>query len=575
MPAAISPEKRKRVIELYIRGYSYREIDEKTGVSIGSISEIINEKRKEMPDIDDLRGLSIALRESNASLLDTLRGANCINKCNELNISVEKIPNCFKLLENYGEKAGHILEAGIRIQQLEEQFGRSYEQLTLDFDEKTEKDAQLSKRVEELSKEERKLKSSLGELSDLRALKDKIEQRGLSIQRLDNFIEKTLKLEELGFTLRAAELLSSELSKRGLDIHESASLLAAMLALHVSLEDNVSKLKGEVNELNLKKTSSQMEIKLETKEIEKLQKQHEEYKNALDELKLIHKVRIDALEKEYQSRKSASEAELSAWHSKQKKYLEDDYNVEFNKFQKAKEKLGSEIANLEKEIKGLEDRLGNLKKECMQLEEKRSSISDQIFVTGAISSYLNEPIALNQEARKKILGYMQDGLRLVERGWWQDVTYKDKVVKDSIITVLRRIVKDDVIPAYKHTELQSKHNETTGKLEDALKECNQLSEKVKEQEKSIEEFVRCQFGEMLYATLADPSKTIDDEFDLLIKFLMAEKARRRGKPLHARLIKTARGYTLQGWLERNKFINLQHNKMPAEGSKGDTNESKK
>ena len=59
MVRLISSEAYHEVIQLWVcECLAYRDIQERTGVSVGQISQIISEKKKKSPDVDSLRELS-------------------------------------------------------------------------------------------------------------------------------------------------------------------------------------------------------------------------------------------------------------------------------------------------------------------------------------------------------------------------------------------------------------------------------------------------------------------------------------------------------------------------------------
>jgi len=86
MVRQIPIEVRRRVVELWMDGNSYRQVSAKTGVSLGTISIIINEERRKVPDIEGLRELKLALKQADANLTDALRGASFLEKLNDLDI---------------------------------------------------------------------------------------------------------------------------------------------------------------------------------------------------------------------------------------------------------------------------------------------------------------------------------------------------------------------------------------------------------------------------------------------------------------------------------------------------------
>jgi hypothetical protein len=155
----IPAEKKGQVIRFWLQGYNYREINEETNVSTGSISEIVEEERKRIPNVDDIRSLNLSLKKEGTSLADALRGSNLMTEFNELNVSIPDLPDCIKLLREYGVEAGSVLEKGTRLRKLEEKTERSYEQIVFDFEKTIKKEQELTTKVKELRSDEKNLKA--------------------------------------------------------------------------------------------------------------------------------------------------------------------------------------------------------------------------------------------------------------------------------------------------------------------------------------------------------------------------------------------------------------------------------
>ncbi len=249
MVKSIPIEIRRRVVELYLSGYNYREINAETRVSLGAISSIIDEARNDAPDIDDLRELNTELRQADASLIDALRGAVFIEKLNDLNVPVERIRSCIGFLDKYGEDAGSVLEWGLKLKDLERSQGMSYEQIVISANQTAEELHDQTQRYNKLRSREATLRKSMPEIERLKALKEKMSRYGQTTEHLDGFINFNLRLEELGFTPQTAELLASELEKIGLDTLTAANRLSNLLSQHRNLEDSLAEMTGRRDSL--------------------------------------------------------------------------------------------------------------------------------------------------------------------------------------------------------------------------------------------------------------------------------------------------------------------------------------
>ena len=97
-------------VSLWVAGYTYEKISNKTGMSTGAISQLINEWKKRVPGLEDLHKISGTLKEMDAGLLEVLRGAEILDLVNDLGMSLEEIPQCleyFRAVEGiHGEEIG-------------------------------------------------------------------------------------------------------------------------------------------------------------------------------------------------------------------------------------------------------------------------------------------------------------------------------------------------------------------------------------------------------------------------------------------------------------------------------------
>jgi len=142
----ITRAKRLEVVHYYLLGYSYKEIEEKTGVSHGSIANIVGELENgnltipgtPFDQINDLRQLSIDLKKSgrlNSS--QALHGFTFFKRLRDLQVSPEQ-------LDVWSEFTGKVLspdfpareflEAAKRLRELEKTQGLSFEILAEEYE---------------------------------------------------------------------------------------------------------------------------------------------------------------------------------------------------------------------------------------------------------------------------------------------------------------------------------------------------------------------------------------------------------------------------------------------------------
>ena len=64
----ISPEQRKRVIDLWMTGLKQQQIAAKLNISTGSVSNIVATEKAVVPDLQELRELNLNLRRTGITI---------------------------------------------------------------------------------------------------------------------------------------------------------------------------------------------------------------------------------------------------------------------------------------------------------------------------------------------------------------------------------------------------------------------------------------------------------------------------------------------------------------------------
>jgi DNA repair exonuclease SbcCD ATPase subunit len=208
---------KQRVLTLWLNGSTYREIGAQTGLAIASISNIIADYRKRMPDLEDLRRLRSDLKAAKATLEEAMRGARLLKRLDELELEREDLSACLKFVSTAGKRVSELASAGSRLLTLEQQTGKAYDRIVLEFEEKSKAEAGMSARVRSLEQRELHLKNSIHHLEKLEGLQQTIERHSLTPAVLESLICDGRGLQGLGFTTQNAQLPAKELAKRGLD----------------------------------------------------------------------------------------------------------------------------------------------------------------------------------------------------------------------------------------------------------------------------------------------------------------------------------------------------------------------
>jgi DNA repair exonuclease SbcCD ATPase subunit len=217
----LKPEAKARALRLWLSGLTYRVINEKTGVSLGAMNDLVNEARKKAPDIDDLRQLNVTLQKSDIPLVDAIRACSVISQLDELGVGInelsEYVESSKKLAATHGVGATELVESALKLSKLEKETGKPYHEVVGEFEDKQARVKELdlnvkgldSERVKiqgELSQAKGKFSKTLEELKHVIGTKERLQRLKLDkINALAEFIED---YEMLGFNAQEVQRLA-------------------------------------------------------------------------------------------------------------------------------------------------------------------------------------------------------------------------------------------------------------------------------------------------------------------------------------------------------------------------------
>jgi len=250
----ISRAKKLEIAQFYILGYPYSDIENRTGVSHGSVANIVKELEDgklitpgtSFDQVNDLRQLSFDLKKKGLEPSQALLGLILFDRFRVLEITpelVDKWSELAKKLLPVDFSAKDFLEAALRLDELEKHEGRpfatlaeEYVRLKEDIDKlKLEIDSLIKKR-EELIKKEGPLRS---ELESLQRTKNRIEN-AVEIQttKLSELKLKTKEtLEEMSRLSKEAQDLQIRKTKLSSEVGDREELLGRLNAIGLSEED--------------------------------------------------------------------------------------------------------------------------------------------------------------------------------------------------------------------------------------------------------------------------------------------------------------------------------------------------
>jgi DNA repair exonuclease SbcCD ATPase subunit len=278
------PERTKREsLSAWLEGRTFRSICLKQGVSLGAMHEIVEEARRRVPDIEDLRQLNIALRESGVALIDVVRGCPILRRLDELGVGLDRVGEYIDLGEKIALEKGvgseALVDSGLGLLSLTKETGKTYEEILREYEERRSELQRLDGERASLAKEVHDLEGSKagleGELAALRREKGEAvgsweRLKRLDLKKLDRLAEFVEDYEKLGFSVEEVQRLSDwevSLALMGVD----PDGLGRFIEEKGPLEAQISRMMRESKEEERKLDSKRAESKKMAKEVDSLQ----------------------------------------------------------------------------------------------------------------------------------------------------------------------------------------------------------------------------------------------------------------------------------------------------------------
>lgn len=227
----ITHEIRLEVARLYLLGYTYGEIEKKTGVSHGSIANIIKELlsgKLTIPGVpaekvNDLHQLSIVLAKKGLDPSQVLLCVTLSDRFTELGIEPSQLDQWSKLVTLYAPEditAKEFFQAALNLHELEEAAGKPFLQIAEEYasllqkveEKKSEVDS-LNEKKEGLSGEVESLKSEVSDLENKREeIKSAVEAGSAELEETKVMV--TAAKEEVEDLLKKKAELDSEVGSK-------------------------------------------------------------------------------------------------------------------------------------------------------------------------------------------------------------------------------------------------------------------------------------------------------------------------------------------------------------------------
>jgi hypothetical protein len=229
----ISRAKKLEIAQYYILGYPYSDIENRAGVSHGSVANIVKELEDgkliipgtSFDQVSDLRQLSFDFKKKGLESSQALLGLKLFDRLRVLEITPELVDRWSELAKkvlSVDFPAGDFLEAAVRLSELEEAEGKPFATLAEEYVRLKEGADKLKLEIGSLVKKREELIKKEG------PLRSELESREGTKNRLENAVEiQTTKLSEL--KLRTKEILEekSRLNKETEDLQRRKTKLSA------------------------------------------------------------------------------------------------------------------------------------------------------------------------------------------------------------------------------------------------------------------------------------------------------------------------------------------------------------
>ena len=214
----ITRTKRIEVAHYYLTGCTYKEIERETGVSHGSVANIVREIENSdltipgLPSdqINDLRQLSSDLKKSGLKSSQALMGIAFFKRLRDLEIALEQLDVWSELTKKLTPQdfpADEFFKAASRLHELETSQGIPFDILVEEYKRRQEETEKLKVEIEVLNK------TKLGLSDEIKHLSSQTEGLKREKEKLENDTQmQSTRIRELRSTMEASEKEKSGLA---------------------------------------------------------------------------------------------------------------------------------------------------------------------------------------------------------------------------------------------------------------------------------------------------------------------------------------------------------------------------
>jgi hypothetical protein len=216
----LPPQVERGILKRLLEGATYREAAREFAVSTASVHRVFEDARERMADVDSLRELSILLRKAGWTVFDATRSCRLMEALSKWDVSLNELDCYVTLNERFLSERGldeTFLSYALKLMQLEQDSGRTYQEVVKDCEEKEKAATEAETRKLTLNDECFRIKAESKEAGDkLAIVKSEIEtattaRRGITeigLNKLSRLVKFIQDFEAIGYDANQARTLA-------------------------------------------------------------------------------------------------------------------------------------------------------------------------------------------------------------------------------------------------------------------------------------------------------------------------------------------------------------------------------
>lgn len=312
----ITDEQKKKALEFYAQGHSSRQIEDATGVSKSSTSDVVEEAAEKDLDIKAAHEIAVLCRERGVPPESFLRGKVIGDRIEDAGSSLDEVSD--KVLPFLRRAEGHAtgyVEAGLEMAKLVESTGKTPEQLIAEYRNlareiqalKIESES-LKERKGKLEHEESRVRAKLANVAELEAIQGSLKRIKRHPGDAARILKRSEGLWERGLTEDVLDAIASEVQRQGGKGGDVARKIADLVIKYHSLEAAAKAINDTVAALDTRKTALHHDIPVLERKAKSLQAQSDDLVARVNEIQTQYNRMADTLKEREEAQSKRLEA---------------------------------------------------------------------------------------------------------------------------------------------------------------------------------------------------------------------------------------------------------------------------